>query len=290
MRDRFYIFVRFWPGICGLPVDGLIRLSDGEIEKAISRTMHDLHGDQWVIEPFRRESSKEKRLRQNAIRACGGPYSKPLWLYEHGDEDLIRRTIKELKCELDADEARAEFEPYRPTFWYSRDTDLDELGAIQSDVQRHIERLANGESVHKAKSLLLSLRLKIDRKLGLLHQFDDGQAYLPESGADARGDLTSASITVDADGPVKGYCWRFNGLVVSGFQPAAWKMVDHLWNTENRCASFEDLKGPVYDDTEHLADSNNFGSLRRAANKFFEQHEIPLRASVKKNFVTLRTC
>ena len=60
-------------------------------------------------------------------------------------------------------------------------------------------------------------------------------------------------------------------------QPAAWKMVQFLWKQVSRSATFDDLKLPVYEDREHEADEDAFGSLRRAANSFFQSHHIPGR-------------
>lgn len=70
-------------------------------------------------------------------------------------------------------------------------------------------------------------------------------------------------------------------------QPGAWRLVNHLWDHRDRAASFDDLKLPVYDDRDHDADNAAFGSLRRAANSFFRQHDIPWRLYIKKSVVHL---
>ena len=92
-----------------------------------------------------------------------------------------------------------------------------------------------------------------------------------------------------ADGPCQPYTWRKNGKQIDDLmQPAAWKMVNELWSRQNNAAEFADLKRPVYDDSEHTADENAFGSLRRAANRFFAAHDIPWRVCIKQRLVYLR--
>jgi hypothetical protein len=70
-------------------------------------------------------------------------------------------------------------------------------------------------------------------------------------------------------------------------QPAAWKMVDFLWKQPTHAATFDDLKVPIYDDADHLADTQAFGSLRRAANKYFNKHGIPWLVGISKTVVSL---
>ena len=91
-----------------------------------------------------------------------------------------------------------------------------------------------------------------------------------------------------SDGPLPGYRWVNNGEIITDrLQPAAWKMVNHLWNLESKTASFDELKMPVYSDENHDADRNAFGSLRRAANNYFKDHEIGLRVTINKELVSL---
>ena len=92
-----------------------------------------------------------------------------------------------------------------------------------------------------------------------------------------------------ADGPCGNHQWRQSGKVLTGtMQPAAWKMVNHLWGQPDKAADFDDLKVPVYDDPEHLADANAFGSLRRAANSYFRDNKIPWSVAIKKTSVSLQ--
>ena len=67
----------------------------------------------------------------------------------------------------------------------------------------------------------------------------------------------------------------------------SWKLVKHLWQQLDRAATFSDLLQPVYDDPEHIADASAFGSLCKAATKFFKEHGIPWRAGTKKTVVFL---
>ncbi len=63
--------------------------------------------------------------------------------------------------------------------------------------------------------------------------------------------------------------------------------MNYLWDQPNHTATFADLKLPVYDDPEHPADHDAFGSLRRAANSFFIAHGIPWRVHIKMRVVYL---
>lgn len=115
-----------------------------------------------------------------------------------------------------------------------------------------------------------------------------GQAPDSELCRISRRLLLEAAIPTDPDGPCQPFTWRVNGDSVAGeMQPAAWRMVNELFSTEGRSASYDELKLPVYRDAEHVADGNAFGSLRRGANDFFEKHNIPYRVSIKKTTVSL---
>ncbi len=91
-----------------------------------------------------------------------------------------------------------------------------------------------------------------------------------------------------ADGPCLPYTWRQDGNPIDDqMQPGAWKLVDHLWKQRGHAATFAELKPPVYDDREHTAGDDAFGSLRRAANTFFNKHGISWRVCIKKKVVHL---
>jgi len=109
------------------------------------------------------------------------------------------------------------------------------------------------------------------------------QAYL--KGLKERKAMQSA----DEDGPCGSCKWRHNGVESSGtMQVGAWKMVKYLWGQADYVATFDDLIVPVYDDANHIADENAFGSLRKAANRFFRDNSIPLAVSLSKATVTLQ--
>jgi len=88
-------------------------------------------------------------------------------------------------------------------------------------------------------------------------------------------------------GPCHPYSIQHNGIVGGQMRSGSWKMVNHLSQQPRRTAAFDELLEPVYDDVNHLADSNAFGSLCRDANQFFQAHGIPWRAHVKKGLVYL---
>jgi len=91
------------------------------------------------------------------------------------------------------------------------------------------------------------------------------------------------------DGPCHPFTWRHRGEPIDDqMQPAAWWMVNHLMSCRDLAATFAELKQPVYDEREYTADHNAFGSLRRAANRFFASHGIGLRVCIKKRLVFLQ--
>jgi hypothetical protein len=101
-------------------------------------------------------------------------------------------------------------------------------------------------------------------------------------------EVSNSNGDVSRDGPCHPYSWRRDGKKIVGrMQPAAWRMVNHLWTHVDRAAEFKELKLPVYGDREHTADANAFGSLRRAANSFFKKHCIPWRVQLKSRLVSL---
>ena len=112
----------------------------------------------------------------------------------------------------------------------------------------------------------------------------------PFTASAALFDLATAKWS--EDGPIDGYRWLHNGTrfgVDTPMQPAAWRMVAELSKREGASAPFDDLIEPVYSDRNHIADAIAFGSLRRAANEFFDTNEIPLKVSIKSGVVTLNT-
>jgi len=98
----------------------------------------------------------------------------------------------------------------------------------------------------------------------------------------------AATQSDTTDGPAVGFRWRLDGNIIQEtMQPAAWRMVNYLWQQQDRSATFDSLKVPVYEDAEHIADADAFGSLRRAANGYFEAHGVPWRVGIKKTVVSL---
>lgn len=101
----------------------------------------------------------------------------------------------------------------------------------------------------------------------------------PAAKVDVDGVVSVESVA--ANGPVDSYKWRHAGLVTEDMlQQKAWLMCKFLWRQLDRVATFDELKTPVYQDREHPAGRDSFGSLRRAANNYFKSHSIPLKVSV----------
>jgi hypothetical protein len=90
------------------------------------------------------------------------------------------------------------------------------------------------------------------------------------------------------DGPCGVHQWRKgNHVITESMQPAAWRMVSYLWQQPDKSAMYDKLRAPVYDDREAQADNNEFGSLRRGANRYFTEHGIPWQVIIKKRVVGL---
>ncbi|WP_145061082.1 hypothetical protein [Adhaeretor mobilis] len=102
-------------------------------------------------------------------------------------------------------------------------------------------------------------------------------------------DLDAVLADPLADGPLDIGQWVLNGeLLEAEMANACWKMTKFLWDQPNKRSSFDDLKRPVYDDPDHVADESAYGSLRRKANRYFSVNGVPWRVSLKQNFVLLK--
>ena len=89
----------------------------------------------------------------------------------------------------------------------------------------------------------------------------------------------------ESNGPVPpdGFLWNGQRYRIDG--PKVWRLVAHLWRCRNHAAEFATLGGPVWRDHAAQIDSGNVGSLRRDANKFFKEHSIPCRVSIRGEWV-----
>lgn len=94
----------------------------------------------------------------------------------------------------------------------------------------------------------------------------------------------------EPEGPVQGFRWCYGGKITGdAMSPKPWKLANFLWSKRYRTAAFHELEVPVYDDCTHCVSAVAVGSLRREANAFFSDHNIPLIVSVKKGTVSLDT-
>lgn len=85
------------------------------------------------------------------------------------------------------------------------------------------------------------------------------------------------------DGPTEPFTWTHEGTVIGHrMHEAAWNLVSHLWQCRHRSEYWNNLGEPVYGDAEHSMSHEVVPSLRKKANKFFSEYDIPYRVSVHK--------
>lgn len=108
-----------------------------------------------------------------------------------------------------------------------------------------------------------------------------GKIKLPEFTAAIR--KLRAADKADADGPVDGFRWRHNGVVIQEkLSPMAWRLVNHLFSCGANAADYAALAPIVNDDHEEaMLDYSNCRGLRDSANKYFRQHVIPWKVSLQ---------
>ncbi|TWU24777.1 hypothetical protein [Bythopirellula polymerisocia] len=86
------------------------------------------------------------------------------------------------------------------------------------------------------------------------------------------------------DGPVDGYRWRHNGVILNDiFPPSAWRLVNYLFKADDQTATFSDMADQVLCDSNKELDRTNCRNYRTAANKYFSENSIPLQVSLKAN-------
>lgn len=97
------------------------------------------------------------------------------------------------------------------------------------------------------------------------------------------GATTTRVSGVAPDGPVRPDGFRYEGHLYDGVREMSWRLIIHLWNAANHSASFDDLAEFVWGDRElrHL-DESQFGTARRDANRFFNEHSLPFRVRSKR--------
>ena len=106
--------------------------------------------------------------------------------------------------------------------------------------------------------------------------------------AQYRTDADYVGAPPQADGPCHPYTWQENGERIDDqLQPAAWRMVNHLWSRRYLSASFDQLEVPIYNEHDDRVDNITAGSLRSAANRFFKKHNLPYRVCIKQTIVYL---
>lgn len=92
-----------------------------------------------------------------------------------------------------------------------------------------------------------------------------------------------------SDGPRNPYTWCHNGKVIKDrMRPAPWRLVNFLWSSDDKTSHYDAIAEPVYEDANHVFDSQAVGSLRREANEFFDKHGVKWRVSIKGTIVFLK--
>ena len=87
------------------------------------------------------------------------------------------------------------------------------------------------------------------------------------------------------DGPIQPFGFRWRGEEFEGLPPLPWRLINHLWQQEERSASFDELGKPVWDDQEAPFEpdfsGNRFGPVRRDANKWLKENNLPFKVTSK---------
>jgi hypothetical protein len=91
------------------------------------------------------------------------------------------------------------------------------------------------------------------------------------------------------DGPVEPSTWQQDGNIVAGsMNRLAWKMVHYLWHLDKfKSCELTDLAEPVYGHCDYDVSGDAIPSLRKKANSFFRENEIPWVVSVREMIVEL---
>ena len=86
-------------------------------------------------------------------------------------------------------------------------------------------------------------------------------------------------------GPFGTSGFRWNNKEKFGLRPGCFALVSHLWTAKDRTSPWDDLAEPVFEVRDgSFVDSGNLGSVRRDANKFFEEHGFPFRVTLATRF------
>lgn len=114
-------------------------------------------------------------------------------------------------------------------------------------------------------------------------------AFWEESHAVAVSQLTDeaplpkAPPPPDPDGPVDGFRWRRNGVVIQDkMPPMAWRLANHLFHCSGNAADYAALAPIINDDhSETMLDYSNCRGHRDKANVYFRCHGIPWELSLR---------
>lgn len=93
--------------------------------------------------------------------------------------------------------------------------------------------------------------------------------------------ISSEFGRIEQDGPSEFKKWCHEGTEYEwGKGPLSWRLASALWNARPNGLSFDELATNVWDDHAIQLSTHQVGSQRREANKFFEQHAIPMHIEV----------
>jgi hypothetical protein len=87
-------------------------------------------------------------------------------------------------------------------------------------------------------------------------------------------------VLVNSNGPVAPSWFWWNGNQYQVRQPLIWRLIDFLWQAATRSAEFEELAEHVWQDHATAMTDGTTGSARTKANRFFQDHGIPLKVTV----------
>ena len=89
------------------------------------------------------------------------------------------------------------------------------------------------------------------------------------------------------DGPHPPDQFAFDGSVYQIRTGLLWRLIDHVWRQPERRASVDSLAKEVWNDAGHDISYLSLASLRRDANRFFRNNNLPFKMQARQEAVML---
>ncbi len=91
------------------------------------------------------------------------------------------------------------------------------------------------------------------------------------------------------DGPIRGDSFYWKGVPYDGLSPRPWRLLKKLWEAEGQALEIDNTLTKYVWKNRAVGVSNQIiGTTLKGVNKFFKQHEIPIKASIKGTSIFLK--